>query len=143
MASPPADFQLHNSLFLVAHFHTMIIGGALFGIFAGLTYWFPKITGFKLNERLGKYAFWCWIVGFFMSFTPLYILGFMGAPRRLDHYDASTGWQPLFMIAAAGVGIIALGATLQVLQVVVSIIQRKNNMDTTGDPWNARTLEWA
>jgi cytochrome o ubiquinol oxidase subunit 1 len=142
MASPAADFQLHNTLFLVAHFHTMIIGGALFGIFAGITYWFPKVMGFTLNERLGKYAFWCWIVGFFVSFVPLYILGFMGAVRRLDHYDASMGWQSLFIIAGIGLVIISCGALLQVVQIVVSIRDRKKNR-ATNDPWNGRTLEWA
>ena len=143
MAVPPIDFQVHNSLFLAAHFHTMIIGGALFGIFAGFTYWFPKVMGFRLNERLGRYAFWCWIVGFFTSFVPLYILGFMGATRRLDHYDVSTGWQPLFMVSAAGLVIIACGVALQIAQVIMSIKQRKQNLDTTGDPWNGRTLEWS
>lgn len=143
MGIPGADFELHNTLFLVAHFHTMVIGGALFGIFAGITYWFPKVMGFKLNERVGRYAFWCWIVGFFVSFTPLYILGFMGATRRLDHYDASTGWQPLFIIAGLGFIIIALGAALQVWQIILSVKQRKRNLDTTGDPWDGRTLEWA
>ncbi|HSW87799.1 MAG TPA: cbb3-type cytochrome c oxidase subunit I [Candidatus Saccharimonadales bacterium] len=140
---PGIDFQLHNTLFLVAHFHTMVIGGALFGIFAGITYWFPKVTGFTLNERLGRYAFWLWIIGFFTSFTPLYILGFMGATRRLDHYDASTGWQPLFIVALVGVIIIACAIVMQVLQIIVSIIQRKENRGLTGDPWNGRTLEWA
>jgi cytochrome o ubiquinol oxidase subunit 1 len=143
MGIPGIDFQLHNSLFLVAHFHTMLIGGALFGIFAGITYWFPKVTGFKLNERLGKYAFWCWLIGFLVSFMPLYILGFMGATRRLDHYDASMGWQGLFIVAGFGFIIIACGAALQVLQIIVSVMQRKENMDVTGDPWNGRTLEWA
>jgi cytochrome o ubiquinol oxidase subunit I len=143
LSNPAADFQLHNSLFLVAHFHTMIIGGALFGIFAGITYWFPKVTGFRLNERIGKYAFWCWLIGFFTSFVPLYILGFMGATRRLDHYDAITGWQPLFITAAIGVCIIGVGAILQVIQIIVSVKQRENNLDTTGDPWDGRTLEWA
>lgn len=143
LAVPPADFQLHNSLFLVAHFHTTIIGGALFGIFAGITYWFPKISGFKLNEKLGKYAFWLWIIGFFVSFTPLYILGLMGATRRLDHYDASTGWQGLFIISVIGFLIISSGAIMQVIQIVVSIRQRNKNLDITGDPWNGRTLEWA
>src|SRR6266496_3265831 len=109
MAVPPADFQLHNSLFLVAHFHTMIIGGVVFGYFAGLTYWFPKIFGFKLNERLGRYAFWCWLVGFMLAFGPLYILGLMGATRRLDHYDASLGWQWLFIVAGLCVLLILLG----------------------------------
>jgi cytochrome o ubiquinol oxidase subunit 1 len=143
MAVPPVDFQVHNSLFLVAHFHTMVIGGALFGIFAGITYWFPKVMGFKLNERLGRYAFWSWLIGFFVSFVPLYILGLMGATRRLDHYDASTGWQPFFITAAVGIVIISLGAFFQVLQIVVSVIQRKKNMDVTGDPWDGRTLEWS
>src|SRR5882724_432046 len=143
MANPAADYQLHNSLFLVAHFHTMIVGGALFGIFAGITYWFPKVMGFKLNERLGKYAFWFWIVGFFVSFTPLYILGMMGATRRLDHYAASTGWQALFIISGIGFLIICCGALLQIIQIIVSIKQRKENRDLTGDPWNGRTLEWA
>jgi cytochrome o ubiquinol oxidase subunit 1 len=143
MSIPPADFQLHNSLFLVAHFHTMIVGGVLFGYFAGLTYWFPKIWGFKLNEKLGIYAFWCWIVGFFVAFVPLYILGFMGATRRLDHYDPSTGWQSLFIIAGIGVVIIIAGGLFQVAQIIVSIRDRNKNRDTTGDPWNGRTLEWS
>lgn len=143
LAMPPADFQLHNSLFLVAHFHTMIIGGALFGIFAGITFWFPKVTGFKLNEKLGKYAFWLWLVGFLTSFVPLYILGLMGATRRLDHYDASTGWQPLFIIAGIGFIILMSGALLQIVQIVVSVKQRKKNLDLTGDPWDGRNLEWS
>jgi cytochrome o ubiquinol oxidase subunit 1 len=143
MGIPGVDFEVHNTLFLVAHFHTMVIGGALFGIFAGITYWFPKVTGFRLNERLGKYAFWSWIIGFFVSFLPLYILGFMGATRRLDHYDASTGWQGLFIVAACGIVIIGFGAALQILQIIVSIKQRKENVDATGDPWNGRTLEWS
>ena len=143
MAMPPADFQLHNSLFLVAHFHTMIVGGVVFGFFAGLTYWFPKIFGFKLNERLGRYAFWCWFIGFLLAFVPLYILGLMGATRRLDHYDASLGWQQLFIVAAVGVGLVMLGIGFQILQLVVSIRQRKANMDTSGDPWGGRTLEWS
>lgn len=143
MASPPADFQVHNSLFLVAHFHTMIVGVALFGIFGGTTYWFPKIFGFKLDERLGKRAFWFWLIGFFVAFIPLYLLGFMGATRRLDHYPASTGWQPLYITAAVGFGIIMCGIITQVQQVIVSIKKRKKHRDTTGDPWNGRTLEWS
>ncbi len=143
MAVPAIDFQVHNSLFLVAHFHTMIIGGVVFGFFAGVTYWFPKFMGFRLNERLGRYAFWCWLVGFLMAFTPLYILGLMGATRRLDHYDASLGWQGLFIVAGVGVMIILLGVGFQILQVIVSVVQRKKNLDTTGDPWNGRTLEWS
>lgn len=143
MAVPPADFQLHNSLFLVAHFHTMIIGGVLFGYFAGVTYWFPKIFGFRLHERLGRYAFYCWLSGFLLAFVPLYILGLLGATRRLDHYDASLGWQWLFIVAAVGVGLVLLGIGFQILQLLVSIVQRKQNRDLTGDPWDGRTLEWS
>lgn len=143
MSIPPVDFQVHNSLFLVAHFHMMIIGGVLFGFFAGLTYWFPKIFGFRLNERLGTYAFWCWISGFLLAFMPLYALGLMGATRRLDHYDASLGWQPLFVVAAVGVLVIGLGVFFQVLQLAYSIYKRKAYRDTTGDPWGGRTLEWS
>ncbi len=143
MSVPAIDFQVHNSLFLVAHFHTMIIGGVLFGFFAAFNYWFPKFAGFKLNERLGRYSFWCWLVGFLLAFVPLYALGLMGATRRLDHYDASLGWQSLFVVAGVGVGVIALGVGFQVLQIIVSVVQRKKNLDTTGDPWNGRTLEWS
>ncbi len=143
MAIPPVDFQLHNSLFLVAHFHMMIVGGVLFGFFSGLLYWLPKILGFRLNERLGRYAFWCWIVGFLMAFVPLYILGMMGATRRLDHYQTSTGWHPLFVVAGIGVIIIAAGVAFQILQIIYSLITRHKLKDTTGDPWNGRTLEWS
>jgi cytochrome o ubiquinol oxidase subunit 1 len=143
MAVPAIDFQVHNSLFLVAHFHNMIIGGVLFGYFGALTYWFPKVFGFRLNERIGRYAHACWVSGFLLAFVPLYILGLMGATRRLDHYDASLGWQGLFIVSAVGVGVIILGAFFQLLQVGVSIWQRGQNLDTTGDPWNGRTLEWS
>lgn len=143
MAVPAIDFAVHNSLFLVAHFHNMIIGGVVFGFMAGLTYWFPKIFGFRLNERLGKYAALCWVVGFIVAFGPLYILGFMGATRRLDHYDPSMGWQWLFIVAGIGVMIIMLGVALQLLQLSYSIWKRKDNLDTTGDPWDGRTLEWS
>ncbi len=143
LSMPAIDFQVHNSLFLIAHFHSVIIGGVLFGFFAAFTYWFPKIMGFTLNERLGRYAFWCWFVGFLVAFMPLYQLGLMGATRRLDHYEASTGWQSMFQIAAVGAAIISCGIGLQILQVIVSIKQRKLNRDASGDPWNGRTLEWS
>lgn len=142
MAVPAIDFQVHNSLFLVAHFHTMIIGGVVFGYFAGLTYWFPKIFGFTLHEGLGKAAFWCWFFGFLLAFVPLYILGLMGATRRLDHYDASLGWQGLFIVAGVGVMVVAAGIGLQLLQLFVSIKNRKQYV-ATDDPWNGRTLEWS
>lgn len=143
LSSPPVDFQTHNSLFLIAHFHGMVIGGFLFGFFAGFTYWFPKFTGFFLNERLNRYAFWCWFVGFLVAFMPLYMLGFMGATRRLDHYDASTGWNPLFKLAGLGAGLIFCGICIQVYDLFMSIKHRHKNRDHTGDPWNARTLEWS
>jgi len=143
LSEPVADYQLHNSLFLVAHFHTMIVSGVLFGYFAGITYWFPKVTGFHLDERWGIRAFWLWLVGFILAFGPLYILGFMGATRRLDHYDPSLGWQWLFIVAAVGAFLIMLGFLSQIIQLVVSIRDRKLNPDTTGDPWYGRTLEWS
>ncbi len=143
MSVPPVDFQLHNSLFLVAHFHMMIVGGVLFGLFSGLIYWLPKVLGFRLNERLGRYSFWFWLVGFLTAFTPLYVLGLMGATRRLDHYSAATGWQPLFILAGFGVVLIGIGLGLQILQLIYSILTRHALMDTTGDPWDGRTLEWS
>jgi cytochrome o ubiquinol oxidase subunit 1 len=143
MAEPVAAYQLDNSLFLVAHFHTMIVSGVLFGYFAGFTYWFPKIFGFKLDEKWGIRAFWCWLIGFILAFGPLYVLGFMGATRRLNHYDASLGWQPLFIVAGIGAVIIAIGFIFQLVQIAISIKDRHKNLDTTGDPWNGRTLEWS
>lgn len=143
LSAPPVDYQTHNSLFLIAHFHGMVIGGFLFGIFAGFTYWFPKISGFFLSERLNKYAFWCWLGGFLTAFMPLYMLGFMGATRRLNHYEEATGWHPIFVTACIGAVIILCGAAIQVYGLITSIIHRKEHLDTTGDPWNARTLEWS
>jgi cytochrome o ubiquinol oxidase subunit 1 len=142
LAVPPADFLLHNSLFLVAHFHNVIIGGVLFGAFAAYTYWFPKAFGFRLHEGLGKAAFWCWITGFYVAFMPLYVLGLMGMTRRMQHYDVAA-WHPWLVIAAAGAGIILLGIILQIAQLVVSIRRREELRDRTGDPWNGRSLEWA
>ena len=143
LAIPGVDFQAHNSLFLIAHFHTVIIGGVLFGFFAAYSYWFPKFMGFKLDERLGKYAFWCWLIGFLIAFMPLYLLGFMGATRRLHHYAASTGWQPLFVIALIGAFLILIGVGFQLLQLYVSIKKRHAYRDTTADPWDGRNLEWS
>ncbi len=142
LAVPPADFVLHNSLFLVAHFHNVIIGGVLFGAFAGYEYWFPKAFGFRLHEGLGKAAFWFWIVGFYVAFMPLYWLGLMGMTRRMQHYDVP-GWQPWLLVAAAGAGLIFIGIVLQVVQLGYSIRQRAQLRDGTGDPWNGRSLEWS
>jgi cytochrome o ubiquinol oxidase subunit 1 len=142
MAVPPADFQLHNSLFLVAHFHNVIIGGVVFGVMAGYNYWFPKAFGFKLDERWGKASFWCWFVGFYLAFMPLYVLGLMGMTRRMQHYD-NLAWQPWLILAAIGVIVILAGIACQIIQLVVSIRRREELRDVTGDPWNGRTLEWS
>ncbi|MEA2848173.1 MAG: cytochrome o ubiquinol oxidase subunit [Rhodospirillaceae bacterium] len=142
LAVPPADFVLHNSLFLVAHFHNVIIGGVLFGAFAGYTYWFPKAFGFRLHDGLGKAAFWCWIIGFYVAFMPLYVVGLMGMTRRMQHYDVPA-WRPWLLIAAVGAVIILAGIVLQIAQLAVSIRQREALRDRTGDPWDGRSLEWA
>src|ERR1700736_6873306 len=133
LAVPPADFGLHESLFQVAHFHNVIIGGVLFGAFAGYTYWFPKAFGFCLHEGLGKAAFWCWLVGFYLAFMPLYALGFMGMTRRMQHYDVPE-WHPWLLLAAAGAAVILAGIVLQIAQLVVSIRRREQLRDVTGDP---------
>ena len=143
MSEPVADYQLHNGLFLVAHFHTMIVSGVLFGYFAGFTYWFPKIFGFSLDEKLGRRAFWFWLFGFILAFGPLYVLGLMGATRRIDHYSAALGYQVWFIIAACGAVLIAFGFITQLQQLFVSIKNRHVLRDKTGDPWNGRTLEWS
>ena len=142
LSVPAANFVLHNSLFLIAHFHNVIIGGVVFGCFAGITYWFPKAFGFKLDDVWGKRAFWFWITGFFVAFMPLYVLGFMGMTRRVSqNIDPEFhGW---LVVAACGAGLIALGVLCQVIQIVVSIRDREKNRDLTGDPWGGRTLEWA
>ena len=142
VAVPPADFLLHNSLFLVAHFHNVIIGGVLFGAFAGYTYWFPKAFGFRLHEGLGKVAFWFWLVGFYVAFVPLYAVGFLGMTRRMQHYDVAE-WRPWLLVAAGGAVLILIGIVFQILQLVVSIRQRAELRDLTGDPWDGRSLEWA
>ncbi|MBL8122028.1 cbb3-type cytochrome c oxidase subunit I [Candidatus Saccharibacteria bacterium] len=143
LAVPAIDFQVHNSLFLVAHFHNTIIGGVVFGYFAGFAYWFPKIFGFRLHERLGKAAVSCWVGGFLLTFIPIYILGMMGATRRLDHYDPSLGWQSLFIVSGVGTLLIGLGVVFQIAQLAYSVWKRHELRDTSGDPWDGRTLEWS
>ncbi|MBV6841593.1 cytochrome o ubiquinol oxidase subunit I [Xanthomonas euvesicatoria] len=142
LAIPAVDFVLHNSLFLIAHFHNVIIGGVVFGYLAGLTYWFPKAFGFKLNEKIGKASFWCWIIGFFVAFMPLYVLGFMGMTRRMNTYNHPE-WAPWLYVAAVGAAIIGMGIFLNLVQIGYSVWKRKEHMDYTGDPWDGRTLEWA
>ena len=133
---------MHNTTFLVAHFHNMMISGALFGYFAGYQYWFPKAFGFRLEEKWGRRAFWAWIVGFYLAFVPLYILGFMGMPQRLERYYVA-GWQPYLIVAEFGALFILCGITFLAIQLAVSIRDRAALAVSTGDPWNGRTLEWA
>ncbi|MDN2658724.1 MULTISPECIES: cytochrome o ubiquinol oxidase subunit I [Neptunomonas] len=142
LAVPGADYVLHNSLFLIAHFHNTIIGGAVFGYLAGFAFWFPKAMGFHLNEKLGRVSFWCWLVGFFMAFMPLYVLGFLGMTRRLNHTD-NPDWNIWLYIAAGGAAIILVGIVAQFVQLYVSFRDREQNLDKTGDPWNGHTLEWS
>ncbi|MGH8448123.1 cytochrome o ubiquinol oxidase subunit I, partial [Pseudomonas sp.] len=142
LAVPGADFVLHNSLFVIAHFHNVIIGGAVFGYIAGFAFWFPKAFGFTLNEKWGKAAFWFWISGFYVAFMPLYALGFMGMTRRLNHSDNPL-WEPYLYVAVFGAVLILFGIACQLIQLYVSIRDRKDNMDVTGDPWGGRTLEWS
>ena len=142
LAVPPADFVLHNSLFLVAHFHNVIIGGVVFGMFAGITYWFPKAFGFRLDPFWGKVSFWFWVSGYWFAFTPLYVLGLMGVTRRLRHFD-DPSLQIWFLIAAFGALLVAIGIAAQLIQFYVSFRDRERLRDTTGDPWGGRTLEWS
>ncbi|MGI4731172.1 MAG: cbb3-type cytochrome c oxidase subunit I, partial [Janthinobacterium lividum] len=142
LAIPPADFVLHNSLFLVAHFHNTIIGGVVFGLFAGMVYWFPKAFGFKLDEFWGKVAFWGWVVGYWIAWTPIYIVGLMGVPRRVNHFD-DPSLQPYFIVAAIGAVIILIGILGFVMSIVMGFVKRHELADTTGDPWGGRTLEWS
>jgi cytochrome o ubiquinol oxidase subunit I len=142
LAIPPVDFQLHNSLFLIAHFHNVIIGGVLFGYFAGMIYWFPKAFGFCLDEKWGRISFWFWVVGFYIAFMPLYVLGLNGFMRRTHHY-ANLDFQPYLITAAIGAGLILIGILAMLIQLYVSIKNRHALRDKTGDPWNGRTLEWS
>ena len=142
MAVPPADFVLHNSLFLVAHFHNVIIGAVVFGAMAGYYYWFPKAFGFTLHRGLGIVSVWCWFVGFYLAFTPLYAVGLLGMTRRMQHY-ADLSWQPYMIVAEGGAVVILCGIVATIVQLVVSIRTRESRRDLTGDPWNGRTLEWS
>ncbi|AKJ27322.1 cytochrome o ubiquinol oxidase subunit I [Caldimonas brevitalea] len=142
LAVPPADFVLHNSLFLIAHFHNVIIGGVLFGLFAGITYWYPKAFGYKLDPFWGKVSFWCWLIGFYLAFMPLYVLGLMGVTRRMSQFE-DPSLQIWFQIAALGAGVIAVGIAAFIIQLVVSYRRREQLRDHTGDPWDGRTLEWS
>ncbi|MDG5498406.1 cytochrome o ubiquinol oxidase subunit I [Marinobacter sp. BGYM27] len=142
LAVPSADFVLHNSLFLIAHFHNVIIGGVLFGMFAGINFWFPKAFGFKLDTYWGKWSFWLWTIGFYVAFMPLYVLGLMGVTRRLSQF-ADPSLQIWFQVAAFGAVLILGGILTFIIQLVVSFRRREALKDVTGDPWEGRTLEWS
>lgn len=142
LALPAANFVLHNSLFVIAHFHNVIVGGVVFGMMAGLTYWFPKAFGFTLDEKWGKRSFWCWITGFYVAFMPLYVLSFYGAARRMNSYP-NAEWQPWFIVALLGALLIAAGIACTLIQFYVSVRNREKYADVTGDPWDGRTLEWS
>jgi cytochrome o ubiquinol oxidase subunit 1 len=142
LAVPPVNFVVHNSVFVVAHFHNIIIGGIVFAVLAGINYWFPKAFGFTLDERWGKASFWCWLIGFYLAFVPLYVLGLMGMTRRLQH-TSDPSWQPLLLVAEVGAIVIFLAVLCQIAQLYLSIRTREERRDLTGDPWNGRTLEWA
>jgi cytochrome o ubiquinol oxidase subunit I len=133
---------MHDTTFLVAHFHNMMIPGALFGYFAAYQYWFPKAFGFRLEEKWGRRAFWAWMVGFYLAFMPLYVLGFIGMPQHLEGYYVA-GWQPYLIVAEFGALSIACGITFLAIQLAISIRHRAALAVSTGDPWNGRTLEWA
>lgn len=141
LAVAPADYQYHNSYFLIAHFHQVLIGGPVFGLLAGMYYWWPKMFGFQLNERLGRWAFWLFNIGFYVCFMPQYVLGFMGMTRRVYTYPAGLGWTPYNFISSIGAYLMGIGFLFIVIQVLYSI--KHGDRDTTGDPWNGRTLEWS
>ncbi|MEM7377945.1 MAG: cbb3-type cytochrome c oxidase subunit I, partial [Pseudomonadota bacterium] len=142
LAVPPADYVLHNSLFLIAHFHNVIIGGVVYGIFAGIVFWFPKAFGFKLDPFWGKVSFWGWVAGFYLAFMPIYVLGLMGVTRRLSQFE-DTIYGAFFVTAAIGALLIAVGVVAFIIQIVVSVLRRESLRDHTGDPWDGRTLEWS
>lgn len=142
LSVPALDFQVHNTMFLVAHFHNVIIGGVVFGYMAGIVYWFPKIFGFRLNDRIGRWSAYAWQIGFLLAFMPLYALGYMGAVRRIDHYD-DPSWWPFFAVSLVGVLFVGLGIALFVWQLIYSVWKRRELRDSTGDPWDGRTLEWS
>lgn len=142
LAVPPADFALHNTVFVIAHFHNVIIGGVVFALYAGITFWFPKAFGFKLNEAWGKAVFWFTIIGFYVTFMPLYVAGLLGMTRRLQHYEVAE-WRPWVVAATFGVAISGIAMICQFIQLYVSIRDREALRDKTGDLWNGRSLEWA
>jgi len=139
LAVIPFNLQVHDTFYVVAHFHYVLIGGAVFPLIGGIHYWFPKMTGRMLSERLGRWSFATLFVGFNVTFFPMHLLGFMGMPRRVYTYPAELGWGPLNLLASAGALLLALGG----LMLVVNIVRSYWFGSPAGDnPWNADTLEW-
>jgi cytochrome aa3-600 menaquinol oxidase subunit I len=141
LAMSAADYQYHNTMFLVAHFHNVIIPGVVFAMLAGMTYYWPKMFGFMLNEKIGKWAFWFVTIGFVLAFFPMYISGLDGQARRMYTYSAETGFGPYNFISFIGAFLMAVGFILIVYTIYYSI--RHESRDISDDPWDARSLEWA
>ncbi len=142
LANPTIDYQVHNTLFLVAHFHNVLIPGTLFGLLAGYHFWFPKAFGFRLDERWGRIAFGCWVSGFMLAFFPLYGLGLLGMPRRTVAFF-EPAYLPYTIVALIGAGLILCGLGSLFVQLWVSIRRREETRVYAGDPWNGRGLEWS
>lgn len=140
LAAPAADFQYHDSYFVVAHFHYVIVGGLVFGLFSGLYYWWPKMFGRMLNETLGKWMFWFFFIGFHMTFFIQHFLGLMGMPRRVFTYLPNQGWDTMNLVSTLGAFGMGVGTILLLVNIVITSMKPKN---APADPWDGRTLEWA
>jgi cytochrome c oxidase subunit I+III len=140
VASVPFDKQVHDTYFVVAHFHYVLIGGAVFPLFGAFYYWFPKFTGRLMSERLGKLNFWLLFVGFNLTFFPMHQLGFDGMPRRVYTYVSDVGWGTLNLLATIGAVVLAVGVTVLIVNIVLSLISGE---EAPPDPWGGDTLEWA
>jgi cytochrome c oxidase subunit I+III len=140
LASAPLDGQVHDTYFVVAHLHYVLIGGSLFPLLGGIVFWFPKITGRMMSERLGKASFWLLFAGFNMTFFPMHLLGLAGMPRRVYTYPASLGWQDMNLLATVGAAVIFVSLVVYLINVVVSL---RAGAVAGENPWGAATLEWA
>ena len=142
LAVPPVDFMVHNTVFLVAHFHNMLIPGVLYGVIAGYQFWFPSAFGFRLDERWGRVAFVCWVAGFYLAFMPLYVLGLYGMPRRSQEVF-NPAFRPWLLVAGVGALLLFAGLASLFVQLWVSIRDRERHRVPVGDPWDGRGLEWS